>query len=273
MASIRSATAWSRAWRVRAAISTGFDQFEYELEREVAWIAAGRSRRKSRAIGVSFAISRRARWGRTMGRRPGRCVAEAVEPEADTCARQRRRNRARHRPTRGRSERRPLCRGNGVLFRIFGAIKLSHWRRAHKLPAMHTDRFYRRSRRPDVLRTQADQTCTGVRRLTSTGFSRARSPPTCRSQQPTKFELVINLQDRQGARPRSAADAARPRRRGDRVRRPREGGSTMKLPRRRFLHLAAGAAALPAVSRIAWAQTYPSRPVRMVVGFAARRRE
>jgi tripartite-type tricarboxylate transporter receptor subunit TctC len=41
----------------------------------------------------------------------------------------------------------------------------------------------------------------------------------------------------------------------------------MKLPRRRFLHLAAGAAALPAVSRIAWAQTYPSRPVRIVVGF------
>ena len=43
----------------------------------------------------------------------------------------------------------------------------------------------------------------------------------------------------------------------------------MKLPRRRFLHLAAGAAAFPAVSRIAWAQTYPSRPVHIVVGFAA----
>jgi tripartite-type tricarboxylate transporter receptor subunit TctC len=42
----------------------------------------------------------------------------------------------------------------------------------------------------------------------------------------------------------------------------------MKFPRRRFLHLAAGAAALPAISRIAWAQTYPSRPVRLVVGFA-----
>ena len=41
----------------------------------------------------------------------------------------------------------------------------------------------------------------------------------------------------------------------------------MKLPRRRFLHLAAGAAALPAVSRVAWAQTYPTRPVRIVVGF------
>jgi tripartite-type tricarboxylate transporter receptor subunit TctC len=42
----------------------------------------------------------------------------------------------------------------------------------------------------------------------------------------------------------------------------------MKLLRRQFLHLAAGAAALPIVSRIARAQTYPSRPVRLIVGFA-----
>ena len=42
----------------------------------------------------------------------------------------------------------------------------------------------------------------------------------------------------------------------------------MKLPRRRFLHLAARAAALPALSRITWAQAYPSRPVRIIVGFA-----
>ena len=42
----------------------------------------------------------------------------------------------------------------------------------------------------------------------------------------------------------------------------------MKLPRRQFLHLAAGAAALPAVSRIARAQTYPSRPVRLIVPLA-----
>src|SRR5215831_13570466 len=47
------------------------------------------------------------------------------------------------------------------------------------------------------------------------------------------------------------------------------GRDRMKLPRRNFLHLAAGAAALSAVSRIAWAQTYPTRPVRMIVGFAA----
>ena len=39
----------------------------------------------------------------------------------------------------------------------------------------------------------------------------------------------------------------------------------MKLPRRQFLHLAASAAALPAVSRIAWAQAYPARPVRWIV--------
>src|SRR5215813_3450060 len=46
------------------------------------------------------------------------------------------------------------------------------------------------------------------------------------------------------------------------------GGNAMKLLRRNFLHLAAGAAALPAVSRVAWAQTYPSRPVRLIVPFA-----
>ena len=43
----------------------------------------------------------------------------------------------------------------------------------------------------------------------------------------------------------------------------------MKLPRRRFLHLAIGAAALPAMSRIARAQAYPTRPVRWIVAFAA----
>jgi tripartite-type tricarboxylate transporter receptor subunit TctC len=42
----------------------------------------------------------------------------------------------------------------------------------------------------------------------------------------------------------------------------------VKLPRRQFLHLAASAAALPAVSHIAWAQAYPSRPVRMILGYA-----
>ena len=43
----------------------------------------------------------------------------------------------------------------------------------------------------------------------------------------------------------------------------------MNLPRRQFLHLAAGAAVLPAVSRVGWAQTYPMRPVHVTVGFPA----
>jgi tripartite-type tricarboxylate transporter receptor subunit TctC len=46
-------------------------------------------------------------------------------------------------------------------------------------------------------------------------------------------------------------------------------GNAMKIPRRQFLNLAGGAAALPAVSRIARAQSYPTRPVRIVVGFTA----
>src|ERR1700682_5311379 len=43
----------------------------------------------------------------------------------------------------------------------------------------------------------------------------------------------------------------------------------MEPSRRRFLHLAAGAAVLPVLSRTAWAQTYPRRPVRLIVGFPA----
>jgi hypothetical protein len=42
----------------------------------------------------------------------------------------------------------------------------------------------------------------------------------------------------------------------------------MKLPRRKFLHLAAGAVTLPILSRVAGAQAYPSRPVRILVGYA-----
>jgi tripartite-type tricarboxylate transporter receptor subunit TctC len=43
----------------------------------------------------------------------------------------------------------------------------------------------------------------------------------------------------------------------------------MKLPGRNFLHLAAGAAALLAASRFAWAQAYPTKPVRLIVPFPA----
>src|SRR5262249_55784407 len=53
----------------------------------------------------------------------------------------------------------------------------------------------------------------------------------------------------------------------DRCPKCREGA--MKLPRRNFLHLAAGAAALPVVSRIARAQAYPTRPITIIVPFPA----
>src|SRR5471032_1890215 len=43
----------------------------------------------------------------------------------------------------------------------------------------------------------------------------------------------------------------------------------MKLPRRAFVRVAVGAAALPAAPRLSWAEAYPSRPARIVVGFAA----
>jgi tripartite-type tricarboxylate transporter receptor subunit TctC len=46
------------------------------------------------------------------------------------------------------------------------------------------------------------------------------------------------------------------------------GGNAMELRRRTFLHLATGAAAFPAVARMAWAESYPSRPVRILVGYA-----
>ena len=49
----------------------------------------------------------------------------------------------------------------------------------------------------------------------------------------------------------------------------RLGGSIVKFQRRTFVHLAVGAAVLPAISRVAQAQAYPSRPARIVVGFPA----
>jgi tripartite-type tricarboxylate transporter receptor subunit TctC len=55
----------------------------------------------------------------------------------------------------------------------------------------------------------------------------------------------------------------------DFIERAIDGRGAMEIQRRRFLRLAAGAAALPAVSRVAWAQAYPTRPVRLIVGFAA----
>ena len=50
---------------------------------------------------------------------------------------------------------------------------------------------------------------------------------------------------------------------------PQPEENILKFSRRQFLRLAAGTAVLPTLSRFTWAQTYPSRPVRIIVGFAA----
>src|SRR5215813_4656354 len=111
--------------------------------------------------------------------------------------------------------------------------------------------------------------------------SSRRSPiPPCARGLPTWGRRFFPASSR---RRRRSAPFTRPKlRSGGRSSRPRisrenksgsclafQGSNMMKLPRRTFLHLAAGAAALPAVSRIAFAQAYPSRPVRIIVGFAA----
>src|SRR5262245_43510580 len=110
--------------------------------------------------------------------------------------------------------------------------------------------------------------------------SSRRSPiPPCARGLPTWGRRFFPASSR---RRRRSAPFTRPKSRsGGRSSRPRtsrenksgsrlafQGSNMMKLPRRRFLHLAAGAAALPALSRFAFAQAYPSRPVRIVAATA-----
>src|SRR6516225_6806940 len=106
-----------------------------------------------------------------------------------------------------------------------------------------------------------------VRPPWSIASSKALNPPTCRSssRRASCSCSILKPQRRWGSTYRTRCSHLPTRWSNDaKV----EGGFKMKLPRRRFLHLAAGAAALPAVSRNAWAQAYPTRPVHLIVPFA-----
>src|SRR5262249_53202740 len=94
-----------------------------------------------------------------------------------------------------------------------------------------------------------------------------KAPPEMPAFQPYRGKPAVR-NDREGRgndgiirSPGSRLDSTR--------RRDEDGPPPHLLGRRNFLHLAVGAAALPAVSRFAWAQAYPTRPVRIIVGFGS----
>ena len=136
----------------------------------------------------------------------------------------------------------------------------------HRIPAVYPQRFYATD--GGLMAYGAD--FVELLRLAASYVDhilRGARPTDLPVQSSSKFELVINLKTARMLGLDRAADAARARRRGDRVKTWGKGKPAVKLPRRKFLHLAAGAATLSAVSRIAWAQAYPSRPIRLVVPF------
>src|SRR6516165_6662638 len=104
------------------------------------------------------------------------------------------------------------------------------------------------------------QPCSSDWPIKATTFRRASSR---RLKRLPRSKRLISKNGGRSSRPRTS----RENKSGSRL--AFQGSNMMKLPhRRQFLHLAAGAAALPTVSRFAWAQAYPSRPVRIVASFA-----
>jgi hypothetical protein len=133
----------------------------------------------------------------------------------------------------------------------------------HRLPAVYFERAFvaaggLMSHGPDL----ADQ----FRRAASyvDRVLKGEKPADLPVQAPTKYEHVINNKT---AKTHGNEVPPKLLARADGLIERREESFKMKLPRRKFLHLAAGAAVLPVVSRVARAQTYPTRPVRIMVGF------
>ena len=95
----------------------------------------------------------------------------------------------------------------------------------HKLPAVYSRRLFVTDGGLISYGSRPDRSVSDLRQATSIASSRAKSPPTCRCRQPTKYELVINLKTAKALGLDVAADAARPRRRGDRMSAPGKAGA------------------------------------------------
>ena len=162
-------------------------------------------------------------------RRNSNCVTHTENGGESHRRRRCGRDRARHHGLRSFPSRRSHCTGS-ALSAVHHDLIVSLAAR-HKLPAVYFNRFFVRN--GGLVAYGADLVDQHRR---AAGYVdrilKGEKPADLPVQAPTKFELVDQSQDRQGARPRGAADAARPRRRGDRM-----------MGRREFITLLGGAAA------------------------------
>src|SRR5262249_35158120 len=125
---------------------------------------------------------------------------------------------------------------------------------------------YRRTIRAAIRRGHGQVPQGGDKAVVTASASAACSLPfQLRDRKPLGQTISVSWGCRSAMRANSPACPARA---NEVIERCKRGGPKMNLPRRTFLELAAGGAALSAASRFAWAQAYPTRPVRIIVGFA-----
>ena len=224
--------------------ATGFTTFEYGMSGEMAGAAQGDRAGRDASGGPSR--SRRIRRDRPVRRHPGRGAVVRRGGEPDQRAR-RRRDRARRRGLRALAEWRPDRDGERGWSMVHRDLIITLAAR-HKLPAVYSDRFFVTaggliSYGPDFV-DQYRRAAGYVDRIL-----KGEKPADLPVQAPTKYELVINLKTAKALGLDSAADAARPRRRGDRMK------------RREFITLLGGAAAAwPLAARA-------QQPAMPVIGF------
>ena len=208
----RSAPAWSRAWRGRAATSP-----VCRSSRPILPASASSSCARSSPVSAGWrswpmsAIPPRCvRWAR-FRRRPTRSAsrpaaleirrAEDIAPAFEAL--------------KGRADALYVC-VDALLFT--NRVRINTLALAARLPTMYRDPGVRRSWRSDVLWTELSRTCSAAPAIFVDKILRGAKPADLPVEQPTKFDLVINLKTAKALGLDRAADAARARRRGDRMR-------------------------------------------------------